>query len=636
MEFSEMVDCGVSEGYLRKAKSTGTKCWEFMDDPADNRKVLIGYDSLKDKYKEMVQRRYGNPYEAMAKEPIRRQVVTDHKAEEYFLTYKHEGGTSLPMEHVKKYAKAAAWLNMLNRLNADKKYIKKELKLTLDKFYMHVCELIKIDRVDLPTSYQRLRNKMADYDEKGYSSLIDWRFGNNLAAKVNDDLSESMLIELISHSNQHDDTIIARAYNNWAAENGYKTIDAATVGVHRRKNLFQVQPYRNGNSTWYNSFGKHIHRKRPSAPLLLVGSDDNDLDLYFIEEKLNAKGHNHINYYYRYKLIVVMDAHNDYILGYAYGDQVTADLVKAAFLDAMHHVKELTGGWYLPHQLQTDQWGRGTLDTFYKSIATYTPATAKVARAKYIEQAFGQTWHQSLKLYPNYAGHNITSGSRINSDALDINKKNFPRKDKAHQYIYDHVNRLRMLVDEKTGKSRQQVWVENFAASEMAQEKQISDKRMLLLFGTPHNYSNTLTNGGLEVTINGALRTYDIPDDLYLENVGKKVQVIYDQFDLSRVLVTDNRSLHFVAQEFAAMPSAIADYQPGDRARLNYLLAQKKNHVQTIAGKKEARLATLERHNMDAESLLQANVMVKEIKQAAELTYSESRNGKGYDPLDQM
>jgi hypothetical protein len=333
-----------------------------------------------------------------------------------------------------------------------------------------------------------------------------------------------------------------------------------------------------------------------------------------------------------------MDAYNDYVLGYAYGEQVTADLVKAAYLDAVYHIKELAGGWYLPHQIQTDRWGKGTLDTFYSSLATYTPATAKLARAKFIEGAFGTRWHQSLKLYPNYAGTNITSQTRLNADALEANKRTFPRKDQAHAQIENHVSRMRNLVDEKTGKSRQQQWVEMFNASELSSEKRISDKRMLLLFGTQHSHTNTITNGGLQVTINGQPFTYDIPDDLYLQNVGKKVQVYYDHFDKSRVLVTDGKSLHFVAHEFEKMASAIADYAPGERARLNHLWQQKKDHVSTISGNRQQRIEVLDRHRMDAESLLQAGVMVKEIKQAAELEYQHHTlsPSKNYDPFDQM
>ena len=523
LEFCEIVTAIVKatgkeqanvEIYLRKAKSTGTKCWEFINDTVDRRKVLLKYESLKNEYKVMVIAAYGIPYDYVAKEPIRELVKIDHQAEEYYLSYRYDGDKFLPTEHVKKYVKAASWLKMLQKVNEDKKVIKKQLNLSLDQFWCHVCDIIKTDDIDLPASYKRLRSTLDTFRERGYESLIDWRFGNKLAAKVSDGISESMLLELIGNPNQHDDVIISKVYNEWALKNEYKTIDPATVGVHRRKNYYQLQGQREGNSAWYNTYGKIIHRNRPSAPMLLLGSDDNDLDLYFQDERKGKTNH-----YFRYKLIVVMDAYNDYILGYSYGESVTVDLIKAAYLDAMHHIKSLTGSWYLPDQLQTDRWAidkdlKGPLATFYKSMATYTPASLKVARSKYIERAFGTTWHQLLKMYPNYAGTNITSQFRINRDNLELQKKNFPTIKEGLQYIEDFINRLRMLPDAKTNKPKQQQWLEAFQNNELSQQHRISDARMLNLFGQAHTHTHTITNGGLKVTFDGQLFTYDIPDDL--------------------------------------------------------------------------------------------------------------------------
>jgi len=90
-----MVACGINELYLRKAKSSGTKCWSFINDPSDRRKVLINYESLKDQYKKMVISKFGNPYEYMAKEPIRKMVKPDFKAEDHFRSYRFDNDKSL-------------------------------------------------------------------------------------------------------------------------------------------------------------------------------------------------------------------------------------------------------------------------------------------------------------------------------------------------------------------------------------------------------------------------------------------------------------------------------------------------------------------------------------------------------------
>lgn len=631
IEYADFLSAGWKEDTLKKANLRNGPFWMMTADPLDKRKPLVKFETLRDEHKAKLNEYFGDVHSYMAKAPIKALVKIDHKAHEFFLSYRYDSNKTLPSEHITKYTTAANWLNMLNQVNADKRIMKKQLNLSLAAFWMHVCDIIKADKIDLPTSYQRLITKMAEYQEKGYECLVDWRFGNKLAAKVKDEVSESVLLELIAHPNQHDDVIIAKAYNEWAMKNEYRTIDPATVGNHRRKNNHLLQGQREGVAAWYNTYGKIIHRNRPSAPLLLIGSDDNDLDLYFRDERRGKTNH-----YFRYKLIVIMDAHNDYILGYSYGETVTVDLVKAAYLDAMHHIKFLTGGWYLMDQIQTDHWAIKALEPFYSSLATFTPATAKVARAKYIERAFGSTWHQMLKLYPNYAGTNITSKGRINRDNLEIQKRDFPTFAEGAQYIDDFITRMRMIPDAKTGKPKQQMWLDAFHRSELSQQHQISDARMLYLLGQQHTHTHTITNGGLKVTFDGSLHTYDIPDELYLENVGKKVQVIYDPYDKNKVLVTDGGKLRFVAKEFDKMSSAIADYKEGDRARLNYLLDQKRKHVETISAKKETRQTLVERHAIDSASLLQAQVLTKEIKQTAELDYQRASLGDNYDPLDQM
>lgn len=648
LEFSEVVEAGITtEGYLTKAKSIGTKTFTFINDPSDKRKVLIEFETLKQDHKDRIVRRYGNPYDRLAKEPIKNMVTKDLKAEEYFLAFRYDQNKSLPIATVNQLVTAASWLNMLVKAKASKKEIKKLLNLSVADFFVKVCEIIKEDSIELPASYKRLTEKMSDFEAEGYASLVSKHYGNTRAKKVASELAESLLLELLSQP-YHDDVVICRNYNRWAVENGHDAITPATVGNWRRNNSHLITAQKNGSKAWYNTHGKQVMRKRPSAPLLLIGSDDNDLDLYFQKEQLNGKGHLTVNYFHRFKLIVVMDAFNDYILGYAQADTVTADLVRLAFVDAMHHIKQLTGNWYLPHQLQTDNWGKGTLTPFYQSIATYTPATAKVARAKYIEQAFGVKWHQALKVYPNYAGQNITAKAKINEDHLALQKKDFPSIEFAPQQIEHFISIMRNTVNDSTGLTKQQEWLQAFRASAKSQERQINDMQMLHLFGFSHDYSNKISNKGINPIINGVERIFEIPEELYLQTVGKRVQVVYDPLDFSRVLVTDGGSLRFVANSYEKLPSAIADFQPGDRQRLNAKLNEKRSHVEFLAKQKATRQQVLEANKISAEGLLQAGVMAKEIMHDASNTYAQitydNNNSKSaskpstgsFDPLDLM
>lgn len=203
-----MVECGVSTNTLKDAKKKESRCWSFMKDPQDARKVLIDYAELKPVYKEMIERRFGNPYEHVARTPILNMVVNDYRAHDYFLQYRYYIASGIPGRNeekklpigvVNKYTRAAAWLELVVRVMQDKKLLNKELGLGVTEFYTQASILINLDRErgklkeyggldvlpgDFPSSYQRLMNKARTYEDKGFESIIASEFGNKLAAKL--------------------------------------------------------------------------------------------------------------------------------------------------------------------------------------------------------------------------------------------------------------------------------------------------------------------------------------------------------------------------------------------------------------------------------------------------------------------
>lgn len=643
LEFSELVDCGINENTLKQAKLRNSASWDFQVDPNDSRKVLFGYKKLKDTYKELVQKRFGNPYDYIAKDPIRKLVTKDLKAEEFYLAYRYNGDKTLSIEHIRKYTAAASWLNMLLRLNDDKKFIKKSLGLTMDAFWTNVLQVIDTDKIDLPTSSRRLIARMKEYKENGYATLIDWRFGNKLAAKVNDDFSESLLLELLSHPNQYDDVYIAMVYNKTAVEKDYKFITPATVGVWRRKMYHQIIAKREGWAAFDGMFRKQVPGKRPSAPLYLVESDDNHLDLFFIDiEDESSSG----KYYHKYKAIVVVDSFNDYVLGYAYSENLTTELVRAAYANAMYHIRTLTGGWYLPHETKTDKWATKELKPFYESMGHYLESPVGSKKRGFIEQFFGTPhWKRCLKMGANnYTGNNITARNRgVNTEVLAGNKKAYPTvQHDAVVQIENFFHRLRTMPEQEGGKSKQQEWLEAWVNLAESEKRRITDEQFLLLFGVehrPNGRSISITNKGVAPQISGVQYLYDVPPALSLMSIGKKVNVHYDPYDMSRVLITDGGSLRFVATTTQLAPKALRDYQPGDRSYLNALLAEKGKQVDYVNAAQAKREQLLSAAGVDAESLLISGVMLKEIKQQAELTYQSQQsidNRRAYNPLDQM
>lgn len=636
-------ECGIPKGTLDVARNRKSKSWEFINDPDDKRMVLIGFDSLRGDHKSKVEARFGNPYEYAAKQPIRDLIKWDDKAEKFFLQYRYTStdGTDqpLPIGHVKKYTQACCILNMLIEATEDKKTFKKITKLSIKEFYDKVVEIIQEDKINLPSTYRRLAiskdSALKKYKADGYASLIDWRFGNAIAAKVNDELSQSTLLEMIAHPNQYDDVFIALQYNKWAKENSYKQIDPATVGNWRRKNEKDLVMYREGNAELKNKYLKQAKGFRPSAPLYMIESDDNHLDLLFLDPDDDTQH----KYFHKYIAIVVTDSFNDYPLGYAYAEKLSTDLVRAAYVNAMYHIRSLTGNWYLPHETKTDNWAIKDLMPFYKSLGKYVQTPVGSKNRGYIENFFGSAhWKRCLKIGANnYTGNNMTAKFRgVNVEALNRNKKDYPLVgNEAIQQIESFFHRLRHL-PQSNGISKHDQWIAAF--KEVENKRLINDEQFLLKFGIEHNSKGNgirITNRGVEPQINGTRYSFDLQVPNLIDYVGKPVSVIYDPFDMSRVLVTDYDKVRVMGVDARLNSRALEDSFLDSRVYLNANLNEKRDNVDRIASRADRRKDVLESSGIDAESLLKAGVMVKELKQTAERQMlQEVVTGRSFDEDD--
>lgn len=619
IEWQDLIDSGIPKGTLDSARHRNSKACPFEEDNADRRKCIVQYEKLSDSYKEKIKARFGNPYNYVAQEPIKKMVKKDLKAEEFYLSYRYDTNKILSLEHVNKYTTAVSWLNMLVEVKADKKALKKLLNLTIDQFFLHVMELIKIEKIYLPTSYRKLLANVKEYETKGYESMIDWRFGNKLAAKVKDELSESVLLEMIAHHNQYDDVFIMMQYNKWAAEFGYKDICSRTVTLHRNKNEHLIIQEREGNAALNGKFLKQAKGFRPTFPLAFVENDDNHLDLLYIDldDTTSSKP------YHKHKAIIVIDSFNDYVLGYAYAENLSPELVQAAYVNAMYHIRSLTGAWHLPHETKSDRWALKTLRPFYEAIGKYMDTPVGSKHRGYIEQFFGSShWKRCIKIGANnYSGNNMTALTRgVNQEVLNANTKNRPTIGKeANEQIEQFIHRLRHMPT-TGGTSKHNQWLEAWNNTPQESKRLITDEQFLLKFGITNTYRDRtiqITNRGVEPIINGQKYSYDL-DTYDLEHIGKSVTILFDPYDMSRVLVTDFDKVRIIGREARLNSRALADADLDSRTYLNSVLKEKVNAVKEITKKSDRRKEVLKEITLDAEAVLQSGITVKEVQQYAE------------------
>lgn len=143
IEYADFLQAGWKEMTLKMANHRNGPFWQMMADPTDKRRPLVKFETLREEHKLKLNDHFGDCNSYIAKAPIKAMVKMDHKAHDFFLSYKFDGEKTLPAEHITKYTTAANWLTMLVNVNSDKKILKKQLNLSLEDFWLHVSDYTK-------------------------------------------------------------------------------------------------------------------------------------------------------------------------------------------------------------------------------------------------------------------------------------------------------------------------------------------------------------------------------------------------------------------------------------------------------------------------------------------------------------
>ncbi|MCC6290160.1 MAG: hypothetical protein IT249_19955 [Chitinophagaceae bacterium] len=655
---SALKNVGISVGYYMKEKSIGNNRLIFINHPNDNRLIYVSFETMSNKHKDIIRTFYGNPYECVARQPVRDLIIKNEDVLQSLLRYRYGGDNmALPVKRVKQYSRAADIISALIKIDDLRNKPIKEMNLTIPEFYNHLIAIIKEEQVNgscnkydgyyqlydrFPARYDSLRCKVAEYKKQGYHCLISKQYGNEAALKIKEDDSKDLLIELLKNPLQYDDVLIAMLYNTEAQKNGWKAITDQTVGNWRSKFGFEISLTRNGNNIFNERYIREVKGLKPSTPLRLVEHDDNNLDFLYQDEKKYQ--------YHRYVAIVVSDSYCNLVLGKSIiqADTPQTWQVQHAYIDAMYYIRSLAGGWFMPFEIKADKWASADLQPLYQRIAKYVPPSHGNKHRGYIEQLFGSPiWKRAQKLVSqgNWSGNNISSKNRgFNPDMLTLSAKDKSRPmigEDAELQIEQFFYLLRHMPDfkrtEMNAKSKEQKWLEAWSKMSDEDKRPITDEQFLLTFGITHSpkHQDTIriTNRGIEPQINKVKYSYDLPEAwMYNKLCGAAVQVIYDPYDMSRVLITDNKGIRFIAKNAQLAPRALKDHYTGSRTFLNSILEDKKKQVKEVVRLDAKRKKVNTNHAM---ALLQAGqVLPKEIKNAAEQKQIEQFNQQYEEHLD--
>lgn len=528
--------------------------------------ALVSYDSLPDRFKEAIIGKIGgNPYK-LAKHNILEEFI-DHNTDAnlFFENYRLSDGRYLPKQTRYEYYTNAIVLDAISVLIATKITTKKAKGQRTGGSWDYINEAVQgLDRTQyphtLPTYATRLRDKYNLYKKDGFISLIHKNFTNKNAAKIDDEIKESFVIELLADPRNLDNAQIARLYNEIAGQMNWSKITGHTVANYRDKYELEIHAGRRGSVSFYNSKAMQVKRSAPEKPLYYWTLDGWDVELLY--QKHNGKT---ITYHNRPTVVVVLDPCCKYPIGYAVGTHETPELIKAALRNAALHTAELFGTMYRTHQIQADRYAVKALTPLYEAMgAKFTPARAKNAKAKVIEPYFGYLNKTYCQLQPNWSGFGITSDKEKQPNVEFLNKY------KTHFPDYAGVCGMVELIIEKERQNKRNEYLKLWNATSEADKITLSHESYLYHFGESTGRKNLMQSDGLHVTIRGIRQHFDCFDLNFRRHASTQWNILYDPADTSHILaINDDETLRFVLEQKYVQPMSLKERQPGDSEALN-------------------------------------------------------------------
>ncbi|MBA3986740.1 MAG: hypothetical protein H0X63_09265, partial [Flavobacteriales bacterium] len=547
--------------------------------------TILNWQYLPSDWKSALIENKGNPEKFC--NPLENHFTMDGLARAFYETFRFDDGTALTPEQVTRYTVNASALKALNSLKTEMQ-ITHKTKVnpgTRDILWNGLFGALETFNNHLKITYgcehnlktgERLKGKLGQFVKNGdYLMLIDGRNKLANAAKVKDETDRALIEELLNNWKNLDNEQIAELYNMVVTKMGKKPISGATVGNWRKKLGFFTYAGQKGETNLQHNKLMQVKRKAPSLPMVYVTIDGWDVELLY--QAKNDK--NVTTYHNRATVVVVLDPVEglNYPLGYAVGTHETPELIKAALRNAANHSRELFGNRYKIWQIQSDNYGRGSLTYLYEGMCKhYTPAMPRNHKAKVIEPYFKYLNKKCQLLFPNWSGFSMTSRkeSQPNGEYLNKIRKSFP----DYEGVVAQVEQLMQL----ERKQKQQQYLEGWKNLPVEDRLELPTEQFLWLFGEQHSHTNKLQHNGFTPTLLGEKTEFDTFDLRFREFAYMDWAIKYDPEDLSEILVVNaqkNKSNgevdkligthRFMLEQKYVQPMALYDRKEGDAKELN-------------------------------------------------------------------
>lgn len=573
-----LVELGIKYRTIEMGYTRLSSHWQSIKDPSDKRRRLIAFEPMKDKYKQLVIEKYGNPTDWLKGqaienqfrilEELEEQMGVDGRQYNFFQKY-------YPKQKAYAYAKVCKWLELVISLKPSmcKEWGFKGKKHFLEQLAAYLKDkntpISMSSRAIIERTRGKYKKALKESEEAALTSIMDGRLHNQNPRKINE-VQLKYLIGLMSRSSKPPITTVKSLYNRKAREMGWKEISERTARNYLLDPNVVSRWYlaRNGKKAAYNELEISTLRDKATAPNLLWMMDGTPIDLYY---KSRKRKYNDVKQDYewtetkwnRLNMFAIMDAHSWKIIGYYLSDRENHIAVIEGLRDAVRNTMEL------PLQIMYDQSSANKyVNSVLKELAKYNTANkAYRARPKTLEALFGHFQQKMLRYNDNWGGQNITAkklASRVNPQALNKAMKKLPTREELIKKIQLMVATWNELATEKREKP-------NYLYAAKKSKGQAIDwmtfsNLFFVVTEKPYKYQTH----GIEVTINKQkynFQTYD--QHLHLNVlINQKFQVAYDPDTMDYIYlyqnnkpVLDEEGQPLLIPKLERLPQAIGDYK---------------------------------------------------------------------------
>ena len=507
----------------------------------EGRYALYVYASLPQKYKIMFEQRYGKPEDVLKEQELRDWIREDIDARAYYEAFEYDLNgiqTRLSQKLIDEYTSNATVLGMLleymNKLSSTRHALGNGRRSDLWGVVFAQSEKLRsVISHTLPSNLNRLKEKISQYKKDGYAILISGKIGNSNTLKLTEDAQRRLIALKRSKVPVYTDRQIFEQFNQECEGKGWKPLKSirSLVQWYQRAD---VQPLWwdavHGELASHQRFVRRHQTQLPTMRDALWYGDGTKLNLYYRDDNGKVR---------TTSVYEVMDAATEVLLGFCISDTEDYESQYMAYRMAI----QVSG--HKPFEIVHDNQGghkkansSGMLDKICRVHRTTAPYNAS---SKSIESVFGRFQQQVLHKDWRFTGQNITakkSSSHANLEFIEANKDSLYTLDELKAAYVKAREEWNTMVHPATGEQR----LKMYHSSVNPESPAVSASDMVDMFWVTCDRMSTFTSSGIEVTIRGKKRKYEVmaapgvPDvEWRQKHTYQRFVVKYDPYDFTSI-----------------------------------------------------------------------------------------------------